>query len=279
MFFDTIEWHILRKREVNADEDIQDILLALDKDSFYIYEGFMQKEELSELKINIQNKFNDIKNTPDVDKNLHSYNMVHDKVRWATVDQYVDLANKYKNNTFILKVAEKFHNENIQVLKTTYDVKHFNLEQEKGGLSEIELGDHIWHIDRPYGVLKTMLLLEDVTDDDGPFEIISGSHRPFSDGALRFFNWLKIFICYYCFDLGYGPYAEPGHESIYFNTNKLTRLRGNAGDLIFINTAAWHRGPQLSLQGYREVLWNYIYGQNKLSRNIVLRKILGKSKL
>lgn len=274
--YDTFYCHFFNKNigELGGGK-VDEVISELTRNSFYIYKGWLPKNELENLRGSCRASFKYKKESAE-SNSFTNYNIVHKKTRWTGIDADVDLVRDYKNNKFILDVAEKFHDERVAVLKTTYEQKEYNREQEDGSLSEIEVGDHLWHVDRPYGVLKTMLLLSDIDEEDGPFEIASGSHHLFSNGFLSFIYWLKIFIVYFCFGFGKGPYAEPNKENRYFPLKNINRLKGNAGDLVFVNTGAWHRGSSFSKNGYREVIWNYIYSQNRLTRIKIFRKLLGK---
>lgn len=277
--YDTIYYHLFaaRKNDI-VNPEINLIISALNDKSYFIYENYLSELELDEYKKDCENAFNTRVNIDELEEFVE-YNMVHKKIRWPGIDESVCCARKYKNNKFIEEVALYFHKEKTKVLKTTFEKKEHNRPPEGGGLSKIELGDHLWHIDRPFAVLKTMLLLSDVNDEDGSLEIIAGSYKPFSHGLIGFIHWFKIFLFYFCFNFGYGPYAEPEKLSNHFNEKNRVRLKGKAGDLIFVNTGAWHRGSELKTNGYREVLWNYIYCQNRLSRINILRRILGRKSL
>lgn len=51
-------------------------------------------------------------------------------------------------------------------------------------------------------------------------------------------------------------------EKYFINNNDVIHCVGKKGDLFFINTEAWHCGRPLEKNGYREVIWNYIYSES-----------------
>lgn len=276
MCFDILHWHLLRSHKVQVVDKATEVIHGLDQQSYFVCSGYLPTEKVEQLRQRIEAARTQLEQSGEASNKLHDYNMVHSKVRWTGVDKTVPEAAAYANDPFILRVAEIFHGEPTRNQKCTYDVKRFNKHFVEGDLDQIELGDHLWHVDRPYGVLKTMLFLRDVTENDGPFEIIPGSHRPLNNGFAGFMRWLSIAVKFYIFNRGPGPYAQPGNERNTFRAEKAVRLTGKAGDLVFVNTGAWHHGPELAPNGHRQVLWNYLYSQHKLSRNPFLKRLLGK---
>jgi len=112
-----------------------------------------------------------------------------------------------------------------------------------------------WHVDSHTVQFKAMIYLTDVTDDNGPFEIIPGSHKPwwFLQFLLR--NWFRL-------------------DSITRFNNKMVegyktyRILGKKGTLLLFNPLLIHRGAPL-YGGERYALTNY-YVDSRVSKNTAI---------
>lgn len=108
-----------------------------------------------------------------------------------------------------------------------------------------------WHRDSPVThQFKAVCYLNDVDEQNGPFQYIKGSHR--KDNVIRnYFN--KVFKP--------GQYRFTENEiSNYLakNNKKVDSITGNAGTLVYADTKGIHRGKPVE-QGVRYVLFCYFW--------------------
>lgn len=112
-----------------------------------------------------------------------------------------------------------------------------------------------WHRDHWFQQIKAFLYLSDVSIEQGPFELIAGSHR----GATRALDMLRHdarFKQYHFDDAQIDALlaAEP---------HRLRRAIGAAGTLILADTSAIHRGRPIEA-GTRYSVTNYYYPSDEL---------------
>ncbi len=98
-------------------------------------------------------------------------------------------------------------------------------------------GDVSYHID-PSAVLKALIYLSDVTDDDGPFQVDIGSHRE---------GFYRMLAHYYegekrAYEVPRSEIRQPG------------KVLGKAGTMILFNSALIHRAGNIALTGRRASL-------------------------
>jgi ectoine hydroxylase-related dioxygenase (phytanoyl-CoA dioxygenase family) len=236
------------------DQIVRNIVASLEKNSYYHYENFYSKVEVEEMKRVLEKiESQSIKDGKFVHKNL-----TNKKTRTNVLNCGSDKIRSYTNNELILDVAEKFHGIKCKVEKASYEVKQQGENPETSELKDRKDDTVFYHFDRPFKVLKTFLVLEDIEDKDGPFQIVKGSHKlTYKSPFRKFFKYFaKIWL---------GPHhylLDLDDEKDLINQDDVIYCKGKAGDLFFVNTEAWHTGRRLGDDGKRVMLWNYIYGDH-----------------
>tara|TARA_A100001234_G_C12599538_1_gene374354 strand:+ start:281 stop:1135 length:855 start_codon:yes stop_codon:yes gene_type:complete len=234
------------------DQVVKEIVASLEKDSYYHYKNFFNQDQINELRGILDGlEKESLEKGNSVNKNL-----TNKKVRTNILESDISAIQNYTQNKIIMDVAEKFHGIRCEVTKASYEVKERGDNPETGELKDRKDDTVFYHFDRPFKVLKTFLIFEDIEDKDGPFQIVKGSHKlmyksPFKK-LYKFFG--KIFVN----DSDYLLAIED--EKYFINENDVVSCKGKAGDLFFVNTEAWHCGRRVSKTGKRIQLWNYIYG-------------------
>ncbi len=240
-----------------SDKNVEEIVKSLDTKSYYLYKNFFNSDEINNINKSLKEYQSEaISSGKSLIKDLTNKKVRTDILKSETID----LAN-YTHNKLILDVARKFHGIPCKVTKASYEIKEKGNNPENNLIHE-RLDDTIYyHFDRPYKVLKTYLILEDIDDKDGPMYVVSGSHKLFYKSPIKklFRYFSKIFL----YDHHY--LLEHKDEKFFINDNDIISLKGNAGDLFFVNTEAWHCGRPMESDGRRAVLWNYIYGDHTTS--------------
>lgn len=236
------------------DQIVENIVTSLEKDSYYHYENFYSKTEVEEMKKVLE----EIESQLIEDgKSVHK-NLTNKKTRTNVLNCGSDKIQSYTHSELILNVAEKFHGIKCKVQKASYEVKQQGENPETSELKDRKDDTVFYHFDRPFKVLKTFLVLEDIEDKDGPFQIVKGSHKltyksPFKK-LFKYFAKIWLGPHHYLLDLD--------EEKDLINQDDVIYCKGKAGDLFFVNTEAWHTGRRLSDDGKRVMLWNYLYGDH-----------------
>lgn len=238
------------------------ILAGLERDSFFVVKNFMTVDEAGALKNDIANYRAVHQEKLTADRRIGHLHHSIDKMRWTMVDRYVPGAKAYATHPLILDVAKKFHGRTAEIEKCTYEEKRPGTNPESGPLAGREEATIFFHSDRPFGVLKTILLLSDVEKKDGPFLIVRGSHKlGYKAPVKRLFKMMRQIL-----GDEYSSAMTVDEEKKYFNSEDVVACTGQAGDLYFVTTMAYHKGPPLEAGGYRAVLWNYCYNESLFNR-------------
>ncbi len=118
-----------------------------------------------------------------------------------------------------------------------------------------------WHRDSHRPQFKSILYLTDVTEQNGPFQIVAGSHRTVdmlldtaSEGFARRTTRLD--------DAHVASIVERRYP------RGIDTITGPAGTLILVDTSAIHRGKPIE-QGQRYALTNYYYADVPLPEAMV----------
>jgi len=118
-----------------------------------------------------------------------------------------------------------------------------------------------WHRDAFGFQFKAIIYLCDVTDENGPFEYLCGSHKPWRASL----------------DSARGRFPVPPDSRIDSSSMdkmiaagelKPRRFTAKAGTVLLVNTAGVHGGAQLK-SGHRYALTNYYYFPYQIGKSIV----------
>ena len=169
---------------------------------------------------------------------------------------FPDLQFDYGCDPFLWDVVRAFYGNvpithQIMYQHTWYDG---SLEEKKERGDFIGLGREGYHIDSSRHTIKTILLMSDVTEENGPLIYYPNSHRlSFGKvGRLKYKKLLRNIFQYTPFTL----YVKPDEEKEYKLNENSVSITGKKGDLFFVETYGFHKGSILK-SGYRKVLWNY----------------------
>ena len=250
-----IFWQFRKKNfENTANDEVKYALDSLEKNSYFICKNFLNSNETKKIK-----------------KKLQTYRRLHksrekNSIYFSSrthVSLGLDYIKIYTENNIVKKIAQNFFNIPVEIEKCTYEIKK-GLKEQKN-----TLGEHLYHIDRGYGVLKFCLFLEDINLDSWPFCIVPGSHKWFANFRNFFYRLLHPFF--------EGSNDKISHSKIhkYVNKDDEKKLVGKAGDLLIVNTGAFHRATEMKVNSTREVFWIYTKVPNYLS--LLKKKILKKN--
>lgn len=264
-----LRWHLRSFfRSLKGNDPAVEIMRALDRDGYFVLKGFLSSDEVGRVAQEFGEALQQNRVALEGNKRLVCKHYSIDKIRWSQPQSHVKFAESYLNHPLIMKVTELFHGKKSFVHKCSYEEKRPGHHPETGGIEQRQEDTIFFHMDRPHGVLKTMLFLKDVERKDGPFEIVRGSQRFFYGAkkpgwrsVLR--RWKRMLqIIFSAKNSYYYATVLAEEEPEYIAPEDVVSLEGKAGDLVFVNTMAYHRGVPLQQGGYRVVLWNYIYNES-----------------
>jgi hypothetical protein len=100
-----------------------------------------------------------------------------------------------------------------------------------------------WHVDSHSTQFKAMIYLSDVSEKNGPFEVVPGSHRPKWFLLFLLKNWLRL-------------NSTTRFEDSIIQKYDTVKILGKMGTLVLFNPLLVHRGAPL-IEGERFALTNY----------------------
>ena len=221
-----IQWQFRRRNYDNEFKEIHfDGLNALEKNSYFIYKNFLPISQIQKLKKKLQQYK---KKNKSNEKNTVYFRSRTD----VSIDN--NFINIYVKNNFVKKILNNFYGIPTEIEKCTYELKKGLKKKE----NNLEVGEHQYHIDRGYGVLKFCLFLEDIDSRNGPFCIIPGSHKWPKNLRSFFYRFFHLFF--------EGDDKIPDAKvNKYINVGLEKTLTGKAGDLLIVNTSAFHKATAL----------------------------------
>ncbi|MDF2529167.1 MAG: hypothetical protein K0Q57_47 [Gammaproteobacteria bacterium] len=146
----------------------------------------------------------------------------------------------FKNNSFLQEIASAVN----QKPSSTAFVLAGMLGERIGGSSGAG-----WHRDSFFSQFKAMVYLTDVAAENGPFQILEGSHHLFEIIKDMFKAKLRFMQ---------NRLAEDEVKSLAHLGKRLKTFTAPAGTLILFNSSAIHRGSPIEA-GSRISLTNYYY--------------------
>ena len=117
-----------------------------------------------------------------------------------------------------------------------------------------------WHRDSYFRQFKSLLYLNDVNEDNGPFQIIQNSHnRKQKSKDIKSANLGSLQV---------GFEEETVNRILKDEPDRLRTLTGKAGTVIMVDSSAVHRGQPVK-KGVRYALTNYFFEKTQLNSHLV----------
>jgi len=225
----------------NISENIieKKILDELSNNGFFVLENFISYLDCRIIIKSIDEFIDDNpkkvwKDQNNSDNRIHGAENINSKI------------NNISNNLFPLKIGSFYMGKPLKLFMTMANrliYKENNLGSGGG-----------WHKDSYASQFKSILYLNEVTNENGPFQFIKKSNKLFSDFKV-FFNLKKKF-----------PDTRFSNKEIskFVNNDdeKIVTVIGKAGTLILVDTSLIHRGCPIEKE-CRYALTNYYYPSNQ----------------
>lgn len=227
---------LLRQQHYNFDPDVQDIVVDIRKSGFYMLPNFYSKEYCQKL-IDEVDKVIDIRTKS---KSLWEDSFSSDKRCFAAEDDS-EVISEFYNNKYLQSVADNFFRAKMSCSNTLAGRIQFmegNIGSGQG-----------WHRDGNHLGFKAMVYLTDVEIQDGPFQLLIGSHKIKS--ILKNININKYDGVKLRFD------NQEVSALIHSEVNQIKTFTAKAGTVILFDTSTLHSGSPLREGGLRYALTNY----------------------
>ena len=227
-----------KKEPFNYDNQVQNIVKKIEKDGFVIINNFYNTYECN----NLRKEIDILIAQRDKDGNLWSDSLGSDKRCFAAEKDSAPIA-LFFNNEFLVNVASNYAKLKMQCLNTLASRIIFikgNIGSGQG-----------WHRDSNNFQFKAMVYLSDVEKQDGPLQILKGSHK--------FMNIIKDTIIMGVDGVSTRLENECVNRLIDRNPKIYKTFLAKEGTLIITDTSSIHTGMALSQEGQRYSLTNYYY--------------------
>tara|TARA_B100000767_G_scaffold275759_1_gene315170 strand:- start:13570 stop:14364 length:795 start_codon:yes stop_codon:yes gene_type:complete len=212
----------------------------LKKDGFVVIKDYISKEEcikiISKIDFCIENYKEKIWNDKEFsDQRIFGAEIILEEI------------NKFYENKQIKLIGEKYTGYKMKNLMAMANRVIYKKNNEGSGGG--------WHKDAYYNQFKSILYLNDVNNENGPFELIEKSNK--------IFDTLKIALklC-----KGYPNTRFSDKEVSKLDKIKIKRILGSAGTLILVDTSLIHRGLPLK-SNIRYSITNY-YSPEDIYENL-----------
>lgn len=230
------------------------IIKNLDRDGYFVIKNFISIDKCREIRGIIDNF---IKMNPQniwVDENKSDHRIMGAE----NISKVIESLNI---NFFTREIGSRYLSQ---------DLKLFMIMANKTIFRPNNLGSGGgWHKDSHSNQFKSILYLNDVDNENGPFEIVKNSNQNLINLKL-FINSKKKFP-----DTRYSN--DDIDNIINNNRNHTIKITGKAGNLLLINTSLIHRGSPLK-RGCRYAITNYFYSKKNLKnyKNHFPKRIIKK---
>ena len=234
-YFLIVNFRLLKKTKKNLSSFEIKIINDLEKKGFSIVENYFSKEQCKKLsnKIRLYIENNSTK--------IYEGKYSSDKRIFGA--EYIDhQINKYYNSNDLKQIGNfymKCELENLMTMANETTYKDNNLGSGEG-----------WHRDSVNRQFKSILYLENVNANNGPFQFLKNSNQMLD--ILRDNSILNK-------EIKNTRYTDDEVKKLLKkDSNRLQTLNYKAGTLILIDTSSIHRGAPIKF-GKRYALTNYYY--------------------
>jgi hypothetical protein len=224
-----------RREACTIDPRAAALATQVDRQSFAILPDYYSQEEAAKMRAEVDRLFDRYPAFVQPDK----FDSDH---RLFGAEHGSGAIAKFHRDPFLHAVGEAYFRgrmANAATLAARLDAKPGNLGSGQG-----------WHRDSLQFQFKSFVYLSDVTAENGPFQILSGSHK----SAWQIHDTFRFGL-----DPRNSRLADDAAERVIASRPFLLKtLTAKAGTVVLINTSAIHRGSPI-VSGRRYSLFNYVY--------------------
>lgn len=226
-----------------ANPDISSYIRQIYKNGYAIINNFISPTDCREYR-------------DEIDFMMEKYsNYIHkgnDDLRIYGIENVSSKMSFFSSNTILRDIASiynKTETNNAFTLAAKLPYTFGNLGSGGG-----------WHRDSCIKQFKAILYLSDVTEKNGPLQLIDKSNRL----TYKLIDARKANQPY----MGYRFTSEQIKKILYNNPSRLVSFCAPAGTLILVDTSCIHRGKPIE-NGCRYTLFNYYYPKTKIDTQLL----------
>ena len=240
----TLDFELKRKQDFSKlDSKERDLLLEIQKNGYVILPDFYDKEFCNAC----------IKDTDWLLENKKEFIHKTTDLRIFGAEELSENIMKFSTNELFYKLANTYNAKPTSCGFTlTNKVEATGAKYGSGGGG--------WHRDSYFRQFKSLLYLNDVNEDNGPFQIIQNSHnRKQKSKDTKSANLGSLQV---------GFEEETVNRILKDEPDRLRTLTGKAGTVIMVDSSAVHRGQPVK-KGVRYALTNYFFEKTQLNSHLV----------
>lgn len=233
-----------RQNFSNLNDEEKNILLEIKKNGYVVIPDFFDKSQcescVNDMNFMFENNKEFIHQTDYSDARIFGAEYLSENINsFATHNLLKNLANAYNavptdcGFTLAGKISSSGH------------------EYGSGGP---------WHRDSYFRQFKSLIYLTDVNENNGPFQIIRGSHKANQISQDTKSGKLESMQCTFPSDIV--------DKILKDDPTRLNTLTAKAGTVVLIDTSAIHRGTPLK-EGIRYALTNYFFEKTQINSHLV----------
>jgi len=228
----------------NLKDDEQKLLIELKENGYVIVPDFFDKSTcdacIDDMEWMFENKKEFLRKTDFGDFRIFGAEDLSENIK------------KFGNNNFLATLANAYYGvtacNGFTLAGKMITTGH---EYGSGGT---------WHRDSYHRQFKSLIYLNDVTEKNGPFQILVDSHKS---------EQIKIDKKIASLDEMQSSFPHQTIQKIIDkNPSRLRSLTGKAGTMILVDTSAIHRGTPLE-SGNRYALTNYFFEKTQINSHLV----------
>lgn len=266
-------WEYCEQKEIQ-DLDDSEVVQSLRENGVHVMPSFFSREEVDHLKNMWEfqfNRFPDLSNMPfgnsrfrkaKVEGKLYIEGGPFDgRKRIMNMRPFKDLPKEIKNlvvkNKFLNETVQNYFYLNERVVPTRVMMEHLTP-------THFDRYDKSYHVDNLTDQFKVMIVLEDMTEKDGPFSFISGTHRVQEHQKERYHKMYAM--------LGIGTHAQNHFENSFADVERSQDVVAKAGDIVLFDCKLHHSGNFVQQGGDRKNMMLF-YNLTPTLRNKILHRI------
>jgi len=226
----------------NLKENEKKLLLEIKKNGYVVIPDFFDQEQC-------QNCINDI---DMMIKNNEKLVQKQEDLRIFGAEELSENIKKFFDDPLLNKLAESYNAVPTCCAFTLAGrIKATGHEEEFGSGGP-------WHRDSYFRQFKSLIYLNDVDENNGPFQLIHQSHMTKEEDrkTANLEHMQSSFL------------QDTVDKIIKVNPDRLKSLTGKAGTLVLVDTSIIHRGIPLK-KGVRYALTNYFFERSQINSHLI----------